>query len=506
MAGIVPDEAFWERLGQQRGPGYATSARAQWEAEQVGKGPLADAPAATIDPTLAAQAPAPAAPPPPEMLAAGPQNEMASTPLGQPSPQQQPAADATPLPGPQTVSTENRQTTIEQGHKMDPFAKAELHASQAAEAGAQQQIAEAKQQEQIKLAEIEAKRATEEAEANKRAEERAKERKTLTDGYLAKVQAAQKELDTDKGAPAETIGTQVRNRIALALGAFGAGLAGGPNHAAQIIEADRAQTLNKWKAEYARKQGKVSGAQNVYALARNQGLDEEAAEALANKRLNAGYDAIIRATKAEYAAPMTKAQADANSEQLRQHSLLQDDRINAAAENKVRTAIDSKTVTKEGGADIKTKKDLLEMADKDEFIKRARESSRALSKFNDLVKAGADGAALAEFIAGKGGLEQGSFGPNFIQLLKKRSVFGQGIEKLRETFKGGIDPALLKDLKNGLAAEYGTSITKGAKSIKYFRDEFRKAGMYPEMVTGEETADEAAQAAGATPSGYQGGR
>jgi hypothetical protein len=503
MAGVVPDEGFWNRLAQSRGPGYAASIKSKWESEQAGKGPLADV-SPTIAPEIAAQAPAPAAPAPPEALAAPAPNEMTPTPLGTAP---APVADPVPAfeaPGPKTTQTKDQHTEIERGHVMDPAKKAEFDAAQMAQVGALEHKNEIVQQEATKIADIEQKRAAEEAAANKIALDRAAERKKINDQYMGQVQAAQKALDADKGPPEESLGTQVKNRIALALGALGAGLSGGPNHAAGIIQADRAETMNKWKAEYERKKGKVTGSQNLYALARNQGLDDEAAEALAAKQRNAQYEALIRATKAEYSAPMTKAQADAELERLKQDNLLRDDAISRAAENKVRTTVDQKTVTQEGGADIKTKKDLMEMADKDEFVKRARESSRALAKFNDLVKSGADGAAVAEFIAGKGGLEQGSFGPGFVQMLKKRSVFGQGIEKLRETFKGGVDPELLKDLRNGLAAEYGTALVKGKPSITHFRREYQRAGIDPHMVTGGETSTEAAADAGAVPSAYQG--
>lgn len=407
-------------------------------------------------------------------------------------------------PGPQTVSTTDARTQIQMGQKLDPELQAQLHASQAAEFGAVARKNEIQAATDEKLAAVEQRRAEDEARLRQAQEKAAAERKRIADEHAQKVADAQKEADAVKGPEAEGIGTQIRNRIALALGAFGAGLTGGPNHAAQAIAADREEKMQAWKAQYARAKGKVDSAQNLYALFRNKGLDEESSEALAIKNLNDGYSTIIRGQLAGSKAPLEIANGEAELERIRQGNLAQDQRLQQAAQNQVTRVIDSKSVTKAGGADTKEKNELLSQVDKDKPIQDYRAKSEFLSRFNNLVKSGADALAVGSFIAGKEGMDQGSYGPSMQAMLKKYSWLGGGLEKAREALKGGADPEFVKQIGNAIALDSARAQTKAADRINYFKREFHQAGMPPSMVIGGETPTEAAAQAGAIPSTYQG--
>jgi hypothetical protein len=503
---VAVDEGFWERLAQARGPGYASAVRAQMEKEQLGATPAALADKeVVVPPEVVAEVPqAPGTAVPAALARPADSSETpAALPVATtPPPQVEQPIDFTP-PGPQTAKTTDERTQITLGQKMDPFTQAQLHTSQLAEVGAIEQRNEAQVEADRKIADAEAKRATEEAALREKQAAAIEERKRLNDEYLGKIQAAQKEVDGDKGPPEETVGESMRNRIALALGAFGATLAGGANHAHQIVEADRAQKINKWKAEHARKQGKVTGAQNLYALYRNKGLDDEAAEALAIKSLNEGYATVIRQIQAQYKAPITLANAEAELEKIRQGNLMQDDRIKRAGENQVTRLVDAKTVTKEGGASIEDQKKLLDSANTDE-VKDWKGARRALSRFQDLVRAGADGAAMADFIAGEGGLKQGSFGTSMIEFVDKMGWKAKKIEQLRTIFGDGVRPELVQKIANGLAAQTFTARQRAEPAIRHFQRRFVQAGIDPRLVTGGETASDAAAAVGATPSEHQG--
>jgi hypothetical protein len=165
---------------------------------------------------------------------------------------------------------------------------------------------------------------------------------------------------------------------------------------------------------------------------------------------------------------------------------------------------DEKTVTKEGGADTKTKNDLIKAAEDHEDIKAWKSSRRAMDQFQDLVKSGADGAAIANFIAGKGGLGQGSFGPAMVEFVDKMGWAGKKVEELRTIFGDGVRPELLKKIGTGLAAQTGTGFLRASKAIKHYTTEYRRAGINPDVLTGGQTSSEIAEQVGAAPAAYQG--
>lgn len=448
---------------------------------------------------------APAAPPPnpnappPDMQLVGPSGLPPMPPPSAP----QVAAPAFAPPGPTTATTSDAHSTFTAGHQVDPALQSQIHQSQAAENNAISQKTAIQAQTEEHLARVDAERARVEDEKRKADEAAALQRKAILDEHAQKIVDAQKAADEVALPAEETVGQHVLRAIALGLGAFGASVHGGPNMAAQVIDADRAKKMQTWKAQYDRAKGKVDSAQNLYALFRNKGLDEQSAEALSAKNLNEHYESAVKSEMAQSKAPITLADGQAVIENLKQHNLAQDQALAQAAQGTFSKTVDAKTATKVGG-DSKEQKDLSEMARDDEYLKKYRLAQSAHGRFVDFTKAGATGAAFTDFVAGKGGMDQGSFGPAVQAMIHKNGWWGQNVEDIRAKIHGGVQPEVIKELSTALAIDEARTRQAAAPAIRQYRSAYARAGMDPDMVTGGDTADEAAAAAGATPSGYQG--
>lgn len=494
--GVIPDDAYWQRLAQEKGPGFAQSARTAYEASQPA-GPV-DAPAGTVPPATGLVPP----PAPPDALRPPPADIGAAQP---PSPTTTPTVAQTEPsftpPGPQTVQTTDQHTSFTAGAKIDPALEAAkdtilgqtLETNKEA-AGIRE--AEARQEAELqrqKAAELEAKRAENEKRIEDQRLAEAKQAQAIAD--------AQKEHDALPGVQ-EGVGTKVVNALALALSGFGKAL-GGQSKVEEVIENERTQRINAWKAQYERSKGKVAGAQNLYATLRQKGLDDTAATLAATHSINEKFANALGVLQAESKAPLTIAEAERERQALLKSNIEGKQKLAELASPKITTTTDKKTVTKEGGTS-EDKLKWLKAADDDPYIKQYRTAATALNRFDSLIKAGADGTALADYIAGEGGLKQGSFSPNFVEMMNKKGLWGKTVEQVRSKLQGGADPDLIKSIRNGLAAQQGTALTQGARRFKIFEEEFGRVGLDPKAVRAGETSADAAALAGATPSTYQG--
>lgn len=435
-------------------------------------------------------------PPPTPVVASPPPVAATGSPVVQPEPGFVP-------PGPQTTQTTDSHTQITGGVHVDPVIQAEKHLSQAAQLDAISEKTDLQAKAEKDKAEIEQRRAAEIADRRQQEQAAAKRNADVANHFAKQVADAQKSVDEIKAPPEESVGTRIGNAIALALGGLGAGLTHGINQAAAVIAANRDAKMTAWKAQYERAKGKVSGSENLYSLYRNRGLDDQAASALATKNMNDDYDAQVRAQMAQNASPIVIANGNAALEETRQKNLAADEQLKEAQQNHVTKIVDDRSVTKTGG-DNKEQKDLLDSARTDEFLTKYRLAKNALGRFQDFVRADATGAAFTDFVAGKGGMDQGSFGPAVQAMMHKNGWWDQGVENIRAAMKGGVQPQIIKELGNALAIDATRTRAAASPAIGHFQRAFSQNGLDPRMVTGGETTDEAAAAAGATPSAYQG--
>lgn len=432
---------------------------------------------AYVPPTIVGQKPAPAAAP------------GATPPMGDNT--------VEPLPAqPELRQTETR-TQVTGGTKVDPKIEAERQAAVAAQAGTVARSTEIEAQAQAKIADIEQQKAMHLADEHRRREEEKKQEAAYVDEQMQRIRTAQTELDQNRKAPEETTGQSVVRGIALALGVVGRAL-GGNIDVNEIVTKDKATKLSAWQAQYERMKGNVAGEQNIYALLRQRGLDKEQAAAATEQRLNDDYASVIKTIVAESAAPLTREKGMQTLAKLQAENAALAQRLYGDAQAKWTQVKDDKTKQGLDGGDVKTLED---RAQNNPDIKAYRASRMALDRFQALRASGADGAAIASFIAGKGGLEQGSFGPNFVEFLKKRSWFGQKAEDIRRAFGGGEDPALLREIGNAIALDAKGAGDRAMPAVKSFTQQYRAAGLDPRTILGGETSTEAAAGVGFEPEG-----
>lgn len=472
----------WEQLGQQaaaRFPGAPVPELPQ--ALPPGVHPVtnpimgAGAPPPALDPTQQqqlAQQVAPAPPPPP----AAPADDLAVAPQG-----------------PQTTQTKDVHTQYTPGVKLDPQMLADNKLAQAEAVKAQANIGKIESEAAAKIADARAEQARKEENERIVQENAAEKRRLAQEAAMQKIADAQKEVEAVQAPPEDSTSTKLKNALALALSQFGAALTGGRNGALDVINADREQKMRTWKAAYDRAKGKVADKQNVYAMLRERGLDDQQAEAATLKMLNAKYDMMVKQIEATSRAPLTLEQARVAQAKLSQDNTEAEARLQALTQARVSTTSDTKTVTKDG-ADFETKKKAQDYAKDNPLLKKYVEARDAFDSFNDKIKSGADGTAMVDFIANA--LKQGSYDPaKFNAALKKRGLVGETIETLRQKWSGGVPPDLLKEVNDSLAASV---VTKRARAAPAFR-ELKSMGYDPRLIVGADTQAEAGRELGGTP-------
>lgn len=416
-----------------------------------------------------------------------------SAPAAQPTPTLTIQPDEQPKPAAPTVVpvTETQTTTVKglKPSKAVTDAQADLYERQGQSIDAQ---AELKQKqaadEATRLADM--RREQDAVKANFQSQRA--QLQSQTRDQMAKVDSA---LDDLRKAPNENPepsgGQKAIDGLAAMLGAFGSGLTGGPNAALQTIENRINRRIAAQRADLEKNKDRVNLERNQLAFLLNKGLDDRQAEAAMRTLGWEEAQQDMKLVAAKYGGEAVAQQA------TQMHQALDAKRIDSMAEQEVasQNRSQSQSVTKNVSTAPKMSdlKDVQEMVLKDPTLKSYRDARTAVDRFRNLRAAGADGAALADFVAGDGGLKQGSFGPSFTEMLKKRGLFGQTVEDLRAKFAGGVDPKLLDEIDAGLSANLGTAATRAAPSIRTFRE----MGAPGAWITGGQTADDVAAQLGA---------
>lgn len=430
---------------------------------------------AYVPPTIVGQKP-----PPPDTQATLPMGDTATEPLP---------------PQPELRQSETR-TQVTGGTKIDPKLEAERQSAIAGESKAIAQTAAITADAQAKIADVEQQKAVHLADVRRQQEEERKQQLKYADDQLERIRSAQAELDANRKAPEETIGQGFARSAALALGVLGRML-GGSIDVNEIVAKDKAAKLGAWTAQYDRMKGNVAGEQNVYAMLRQRGLDHEQAQAATLQRLNDDYASVIKTITAESASPLTLANANKAVAALAADNAAIKQKLYGDAQAKWTQVKDDKT---KQGLDAGDVKDVREIPNKNEEIKAYKTARANLDRFVQLKNAGADGAALADFIANT--MKQGSYTPStFNEALKKRGWIDGKIESLRSMWSGGVPPDLLKELGDSLAIGNETAKTRAIPAIKDAQMRFRAAGIDPKLVLGAETSAEAAAGSGFEPEG-----
>jgi hypothetical protein len=285
-----------------------------------------------------------------------------------------------------------------------------------------------------------------------------------------------------------TTAQNIQLAIASALGALGSSLLRSPNYTQQVIDKQIDEHVRQEEAEERRLGKSVDLAQNGIAFFRQYGLDAQASRLARKQSLLDESRARVEAIAAASKSPEIQANAQALMANL-------DSQIQKNAEQRYLDA-QGKAVTLTQrvptgtGASIEDLKKLHEMSNQDPTLKDYRMARSSSDMFRALVEAKADGAAVMNFIAK--GMQQGSFTPTFVDLLKKRGYIDAAGEAIRSKFRGGYDPELIKELQRGLDAVTDSTRARAEPAIR----QFRTLGLPQSLIVGGNSEQETAASLG----------
>ena len=277
-------------------------------------------------------------------------------------------------------------------------------------------------------------------------------------------------------------GARVMAGIAVALGGAGAAFRGGPNTALQIIQSSIENDLAVQKANYEKMRGSLDATNTLYGQIRQAGLDEVSEKYTFMKTR---YDQTIQQAKAiadKMSDPEKKARAQAVIEQL---NLQKNDALMKAEEANKRTVITNLKPMTQGISPIDREKTLKEFEENvaKSPINEATQISQAASKFKQLRGMGSSEGALliAEFIAGKQGLGQGSYSPAFADALRSIGLLDKPKEYIVKQITGAQSASVLNAIENfyETAARQSTQKAVEYAAAARFNDRARSVGYDP---------------------------
>jgi len=277
-------------------------------------------------------------------------------------------------------------------------------------------------------------------------------------------------------------GARVMAGLAVAVGGIGAAFTGGPNMAMQIIQSSIENDFAVQKANYEKLRGSLDANNTLYGQIRQAGLDAVNEKYTFAKTR---YDQTIQQAKAiadKMTDPEKKARMGAVIEQL---NLQKADALMKAEENNKRQVVTNLKPMTQGISPIDREKTLKEFEENisKSPINEASQISQAAAKFRELRSMGTSEGALliAEFIAGKQGLGQGSYSPAFADALRSIGLLDKPKEYIQKVLTGAQSASVLNAIENF----YETAARKSTeKAVEYaaasrFNDRARSVGYDP---------------------------
>jgi len=277
-------------------------------------------------------------------------------------------------------------------------------------------------------------------------------------------------------------GAKVMAGIAIALGGIGSAFTGGPNTALQIIQSSIENDFAIQKANYEKLKGSLDAANTTYGQIRQAGLDE------VNEKytfMKTRYDQAIQQAKAiseKMSDPEKKARAQAVIEQL---NIQRNEQLMKAEENNKRTVVTNLKPLASALSPIDREKTVKEFEDSvsKSPINEATQIAQAAAKFKQLRGMGTSEGALliAEFIAGKQGLGQGSYSPAFSDALRSIGLLDKPVEYIKKQLTGAQSASVLNAIENfyETAARQATEKAVQYSAASRFNERARSVGYDP---------------------------
>jgi len=378
--------------------------------------------------------------------------------------------------------TANEASLVAEQNKL--FAAQQAQAEKAAEAGRNKAIEEAaKADERLKLT------------ADKQVKTDAivqDGEKTLADRLAESdrvYQSLKERADIKDYWEKQSTGDKVMAGLAIALGGFGSALTGDKsNRALDIINRAVEQDFAMQKANFENQKGLLGEARAQTQDAR-QGIQDQVN--MLNLSKAAAYDTLAdkyAGMAAKRGIPEAEAAKDAVLLDLRAKQnaarMAYEQGLRQSVTTQTQRKVDQTAITPAelaGKASEAVSKFQSEIQGNTDFSGWKKKKA-SLESFSSMKEAGASGAALVDFIAG--GLQQGSFGPEMVNLLSKRNLLDKAGNIIRENVVGGFDPALMGAIENGLKSQEAKTRKQAAAPIARSRLEAKRLGLAEDYFTG----------------------
>ena len=274
-------------------------------------------------------------------------------------------------------------------------------------------------------------------------------------------------------------GARAMAGLSMALGAIGSAFAKTPNYAMEIIQNSIQNDLAIQKANYDKLKGTLEGQRTLYGQLVDRFKDENIAS---QTMMKIRYDQMAKQAEAaasKISDPEAKARIATLTAQMQQEGAKAMMSATEGLKTSVQTQI--RQGQKQAPIDIIKARSEFEERVKKSPIGDAISTQNAAEKFRSIVKAGANEAAIADFIAGKGGLGQGSYSPAFTATLNGLGITDLTVESVRKFFKGGVNPATVNKIQNFLDAASVQAAQDSARHMPYIAQEAQLVGVDPQV-------------------------
>ena len=274
-------------------------------------------------------------------------------------------------------------------------------------------------------------------------------------------------------------GARAMAGLSMALGAIGSAFAKTPNYAMEIIQNSIQNDLAIQKANYDKLKGTLEGQRTLYGQLVDRFKDENIAS---QTMMKIRYDQMAK--QAEAAAskigdPEAKARIATLTAQMQQEGAKAMMSATEGLKTSVQTQI--RQAQKQAPIDvIKARKEFEERVNSTP-MGEAIKAQNAAEKFRAIVASGAGETALIDFVAGKGGLGQGSVSGQFLGLTNTMGWVDKAGNVIREGIKGGANPQTLQKIQNFLDAAAVQTAQDSARHIPYIAQEAQLVGIDPQL-------------------------
>lgn len=245
------------------------------------------------------------------------------------------------------------------------------------------------------------------------------------------------EFDQNRVWKRATTGQSIAAGIGIALGALAQGFGAKSNAALDAIDKQVQRDIEQQRMEYEKIKDKTRAQESAYGRLRQMGLDDsQARQQLQNATLEQIKMKLEAGLAKQFGAEEAKAKTDVATADI-QAKYAQETK--ATKNTTTGTTTTTQTEMKPFGAGALSpdkRVELIQKADSDETIKRFKNSKLGLAKFKaslDPKTQRANPVALAEFVSGITGLNQGSYDPKvFNTAMQSAGIVGRNAEALRD--------------------------------------------------------------------------